>query len=133
MLFFILHNLFKEYNILFPILVTLLFIVHPIHTEVVNNLKSRDELLSFLFGLSSLYYFIKNQENGLWKHLFLALFFLTLALLSKKTAVLFFAFIPLTLYFFLKIKVKQLLIFIILPITAFMGFKILKSRYEKTY
>ena len=26
-----------------------MFAVHPIHTEVVANLKSRDELLAFLF------------------------------------------------------------------------------------
>ena len=126
LLFFILRSLFKEYNLLLPILITFLFIAHPIHTEVVNNLKSRDELLSFLFGLCSLYYFIKKVEDGTWKHILLGLFFLLLALMSKKTAVLFFALIPLTLYFFTTIKIKKLLIFIILPVTVFVGFKVLK-------
>ncbi len=30
-------------------LTTLLFIAHPLHTEVVANIKSRDEIVSFLF------------------------------------------------------------------------------------
>src|SRR5690349_4576817 len=32
-------------SVLLPIIATLLFVVHPIHTEVVNNIKSADEML----------------------------------------------------------------------------------------
>lgn len=125
-LFTILTMLFSGYHVLFSILITLLFVVHPIHTEVVNNLKSRDELLSFLFGICALYFFLKRINEGKLKHVFLAILFLLLALLSKKTAVLFFALIPLTLYFFTSIKIKKLLIYIALPIVAYMGFVVLK-------
>lgn len=116
----------RSYHIIFPLLITLLFIAHPIHTEVVNNLKSRDELLSFLFGICSLYFFLKRVNGGKLKHVFLGLFFLLLALLSKKSAVLFFALIPITLYFFTSIKIKKLLIYVALPIVAFIGLKVLK-------
>ncbi|MEL6639270.1 MAG: hypothetical protein AAFR05_21140, partial [Bacteroidota bacterium] len=44
---------------------TLLFIVHPIHTEVVANIKGRDEILAMLGALGALYfalaYFQKNH------------------------------------------------------------------------
>lgn len=117
---------FSPVPLLFPLLIIFLFIAHPIHTEVVNNLKSRDELLSFLFGICSLYFFLKRVNNGKLKHIFLAITFLLLALLSKKTAILFFALIPLTLYFFTSIKIKKLLIYVALPIISYVGFMVLK-------
>lgn len=126
MLFIVLIKLLTHYNIIFPILITFLFIAHPIHTEVVNNLKSRDELLSFLFGISALYFFIKNVENIKPINIIFGIFFLSLALLSKKTAVLFFILIPLTLYFFASIKPKKLILFSLTPIISFLIFKILK-------
>jgi protein O-mannosyl-transferase len=39
LLFLVLLELFKGYNLALPVLVVSLFAVHPIHTEVVNNLK----------------------------------------------------------------------------------------------
>lgn len=40
-----------QYRFQLPLLATLLFMVHPLHTEVVANIKGRDELFSLLFGL----------------------------------------------------------------------------------
>ena len=51
LLFFLLRRFFKESHILFPLLVTTLFMAHPVHTEVVSSLKNRDELLSFMFNI----------------------------------------------------------------------------------
>jgi tetratricopeptide (TPR) repeat protein len=126
LLFIILSTLLSSYHIVFPLLITFLFLAHPIHTEVVNNLKSRDELLSFLFGLCSLYFFIKKVNDGKLKYVFLAIFFLLLALLSKLTAVLFFVLIPLTLYFFTSLKIKKLLMYFAIPLIAYIGFVVLK-------
>lgn len=126
LLFVILFGLLSSYHIIFPLFITFLFIAHPIHTEVVNNLKSRDELLSFLFGICSLYFFLKRVNEGKLKHIFFAITFLLLALLSKKTAILFFVLIPLTLYFFTSIKIKKLLIYVTLPLIAYVGFMALK-------
>ena len=50
-----LMELFSGYERIFPFLVCLLFIAHPVHSEVVANLKSRDEMLSFLGILSVLF------------------------------------------------------------------------------
>lgn len=78
----------------------LLFIAHPIHTEVVANIKSRDEILCFLlFLLTALFVFKYVQKNSMMGLVFAALSFF-LCLLSKESAVTFIAVIPLMLYFF---------------------------------
>jgi len=84
----------------FPFLLAVLFMAHPVHTEVVANIKSRDEILALLFSLLSLYFTLKYLES--YKLKFLCISFLTffLALLSKENAITFLAIIPLTVYFF---------------------------------
>jgi tetratricopeptide (TPR) repeat protein len=80
---------------------TLLFAVHPIHTEAVANLKGRDEMLSFLFIVLTLFivfYSIKKQRQWL---VFLGGLTYILALLSKENGLMFLAILPLTLYTFL--------------------------------
>jgi len=110
LLFTLLSKLFKNYNLVFPLLITFLFMVHPIHTEVVDNIKCRDELLSFLFGLCALYFFIKSVEieSKKWQFILYTILFLLLGLLCKKTTVLFVIFIPLTGYFFYDFKLKKI-------------------------
>lgn len=76
-------------------LTAFLFAIHPVHTEVVANIKSRDELLCFFMGFLALNLFAVYQENGKWKYLIgggLALFF---AFLAKETVVTFIAMVPL--------------------------------------
>jgi protein O-mannosyl-transferase len=41
-------------NSFVALITTLVFIAHPIHTEVVGNIKSRDEILCFLFSIIAL-------------------------------------------------------------------------------
>lgn len=77
---------------------TLLFVAHPLHTEVVANIKSRDEIMSLFFSLLSLYWLWDAQAGKpgtQWKAA--AAFFL--ALLSKEGAVSLLAIAPLMLYF----------------------------------
>jgi tetratricopeptide (TPR) repeat protein len=42
-----------------PFVAALLFAVHPIHTEVVANIKSRDELLCLLASLGALFFYLR--------------------------------------------------------------------------
>lgn len=51
----------------FALLTTLLFIIHPIHTEVVANIKSRDEILSFLFIILALHSLLTFYNSGKFK------------------------------------------------------------------
>ncbi len=108
LVFLLLMRLFKNKNPVFPLLVTLLFVAHPIHTEVVNNIKCRDELLSFLLGSLSLFYFLKYLDEGKnWKFVLLCALFLLMALLCKKTALLFAGLILLAGLFFRNFDLKR--------------------------
>ncbi len=127
MLFLILCRLFNNYHLIFPLLTTLLFLAHPIHTEVVTSIKCRDELLSFLFGMLSLYFILKNIETKKLTHVFMSILFLLMAILCKKTAILFIVFIPITLYFFSSIKLKQLLFFCVTLLFAITCATLLKK------
>ena len=80
----------------------------PVHTEVVNSLKNRDELLSLIFSLLALSQaFIFDDHKRLLSLVWSGLFFL-LALMSKKTALPFLAIIPIGLYFFRSLNLKNI-------------------------
>lgn len=90
---------------LIPFLAALFFVAHPIHTEVVANIKSRDEILSFMFVALSLLYVLKYVQNGYrFKYLFISLVSFLAATLSKETGLAMLGLIPLTLWFFTDLK-----------------------------
>jgi len=124
-LFLLLSQLLSNFHFIFPLLITLLFLFHPIHTEVVNNIKSRDELLTFLFGISSLFYFLKNCYKQNIKYIIYAMLFFILALLCKPTAIIFIAIIPLTIYFFTDLKLKKLSLYLVIPLSLYLVYVLL--------
>ncbi|MDB5273838.1 MAG: hypothetical protein JWO58_2205 [Chitinophagaceae bacterium] len=84
-LYFLTHYVFRSYPLL-GFFTVLLFIAHPVHTEVVANLKSRDEIFSLLFiALTGIYCF-RYQEERTNKNLWLCLLCFLGALLSKEYA-----------------------------------------------
>ena len=96
--------------------ITLFFIAHPLHTEVVANIKSRDEILAFLFSILSLnafFLFATVQVGIKTKHLLSGILFFFLALLSKESAITIFVVIPLSVYFFTEKTSKQKYAYII--------------------
>lgn len=109
-LFYLLKRLFKDYHSLFPFLITLLFIAHPIHTEVVASLKNRDEILSLLFSFASLLTLLKYISSKKTGQVVLSIVFFILAILSKSSAGIFILIIPLILYFFTKTRLKTTLL-----------------------
>lgn len=66
---------------------TLLFVFHPLHTEVIANLKSRDEIFSLLFIVLSCSYVFRYMETGKMKDLLWMVACTILAMLSKEYAV----------------------------------------------
>jgi protein O-mannosyl-transferase len=78
---------FRRAHPLFPLLVAALFAVHPLHVEVVANIKSRDEILSLFFGLSAILLTVKALEKWKWPFLIGGVICLVLALLSKADAI----------------------------------------------
>jgi hypothetical protein len=92
--------LFKDHP-LAAFAATILFTIHPIHTEVVANIKSRDELFSLLFLLLTLFFLLQYcLEQKKAKYMLLSLLCFSLALLSKENGIIFAAIIPATIYFF---------------------------------
>lgn len=75
----------------------LLFALHPIHTEVVANIKSRDEIMALFFLICSFIQLHKVVEQKGVKHIFLAGLFFFLAALSKENAFTFVLFVPILL------------------------------------
>lgn len=66
---------------------TLLFLIHPMHTEVVSNVKSRDEIMSFLFIVLTFISAFNYRNTKKMLHLIVAIVFYFLALLSKEYAI----------------------------------------------
>ncbi len=80
----------------------MLFIAHPVHTEVVANIKGRDEILALLLSLWAALCFLKFMELKRAKWLVSASLLFFLALLSKENAIVFAVLIPLMVLFFTK-------------------------------
>ena len=92
--FVFLRNLLGARRLVAAFTATLIFALHPIHTEVVSNIKSSDELLCFLFAIVSLNLFMKYMKQATPQHLALGCFTLFLSFLSKETVLTFLAVIP---------------------------------------
>ena len=107
-LFRLLLRLFKEYHWALALLTTLLFLILPVHSEVVNNVKSRDEILCFLFAILSLFQFVKYVDRNMIKHLLLGVLLIVLSVLSKPSSATFLVIIPMTLWFFADVKLKRI-------------------------
>ncbi|MGZ3861957.1 MAG: hypothetical protein ACXVPN_07095 [Bacteroidia bacterium] len=127
LLFYVLRNMFSSYSILFPLIITLLFLFHPIHTEVVCNIKCRDELLAFFFGLCALHFFMKsNGAQEKIKYILFSAACLLLAILCKKTAVLFIALIPMVSYFFYNASLRNVAVQMLLFYLIFVVFTLME-------
>jgi len=88
---------------------SLLFVVHPLHTEAVANVKGADELLSLLGSLSALLLSLQAFHKKKVRLNFAAAVLFFLALLSKENAITFLAVVPLSYYFFTKAKGGKIL------------------------
>ena len=91
-----------------PFIASLLFAFHPIHTEVVANVKGRDEILTLLGSLAALWCSIKYIDSKKWHYLVLSGLALLCGLFSKENAIVFLALIPLTLFYFTNAKWKEI-------------------------
>ncbi|MBN8703272.1 MAG: DUF1736 domain-containing protein [Bacteroidetes bacterium] len=110
LLFVFLNKFFKGNKFLLSLFTTVLFAAHPIHTEVIANIKSRDELLCFLFFLLSAIQFFVYLDNLKTKQLVYSLIFYFLALFSKEGAIVFLGIFPLLMYYYSSTNAKQILV-----------------------
>ncbi len=105
-----------------PFISIILYLAHPIHTEVVANIKGRDEIMAFLGVISALYFSIKYYDSEdskqKRKYLIFSFFLFLMGIFSKENAITFVAIIPATIYFFRKDVPISKLIYITIPILS---------------
>lgn len=90
----------EDYSVLLAWMSAVLFAAHPIHAEVVANIKGCDEIATLLGSIGALYFTLKyfDSQKIIWALAAGISFFL--ACLSKENAVTFLAVVPLALWFF---------------------------------
>ena len=81
LIYFIIYEIFK--NSFLSFIAALFFAIHPIHTEIINDVSFVEDTQAFLFMLFSFFLYIKDKK------ILLSLFSFFLALLTKETAILF--------------------------------------------
>jgi hypothetical protein len=118
----------KENLFLFSLLAAIIWILHPLHTECVTNIKGRDEILVLIGSLAALWSSMKYEESNKISWLILSGILLFVALLAKENALTFVGIIPLTIWFFRKSSISSL-IKISIPLFLSAGLFIL-LRYE---
>ena len=115
LIFIVLSKLLSKYRakrwwVSIPFITTILFVAHPIHTEVVASVKGRDEIFTLLGVFLTLLFTLKYLDLKKTKYLVYSFIAFFLALLSKENAITFIAIIPLSVYFFTSHTMKRNLI-----------------------
>lgn len=117
-LYKVLTKLFRDYKprywyLSIPFIATMLFAVHPLHTEIVANIKGRDEILAFLFSVAALNSILNFVDKNNKLELINAFVFIFLGSMSKEITITFLAVIPLSIYFFRKEKFSKYLLMMV--------------------
>ncbi len=86
----------------------LLYILHPIHSEAVANVKGRDEIMAALGAIGALYASWRYAQEGSQRWNIIAAVVFFLGLLSKENTLTFLAVIPMALYYFGKTTNRRL-------------------------
>lgn len=106
MFFYFLYSFFDN-KILPAFIGAFLFAIHPVHTEVVANIKSRDELLCFFFAFMSLNIFMRYMKNGNILLILAGTFAMYLSFISKENVITFLGVVPVLFFWFRKGKTNQ--------------------------
>jgi Flp pilus assembly protein TadD len=106
-----------------PFITTILFLAHPIHTEVVANIKSRDAMFELLFLLLSVHFLFRHIETHKIRDLAVSVAFFFPAMLSKESAVSYIVMVPVILILFddrsFRTKMQITLVYLI-PVIFFL-------------
>ncbi len=100
LLYLVFSRYFFRTNQDLAFLAALLFTMHPIHSEAIANVKSRDEIFSLIFISLTFFYTFRYLETKKALDIFWASLMFLLALLSKEYAVTLIILVPLAVYTF---------------------------------
>ena len=107
-LFLFLAKLLRSHHPFLVVATCLFFIFHPIHLEVVANIKSRDTMLGFLNLIIAVWLLLKYLDKQKIVLLALSLLFYFIALFSKEEVITSLATIPLMFWFFRDYKIEKI-------------------------
>lgn len=132
LIFNILTRLFRDYQTKFwyfsiPFLTSLIYLAHPIHTEVVANIKGRDEIMTLLGSLLAMWYTLKYLDFKKLKYLLYSFIAFFLAFLSKENTITFLAIIPFAVVFFTHHKLKDTIVAMVPLLVASIIFLIIRQ------
>lgn len=102
--FLFLSKLLRNFHPAVPIIATLLFVLHPIHLEVVANIKSRDTMLGYLNFAIAAWLLLKHVDTKKLLPLIFSVVFYSIGLLSKEEVLTTVALIPFMLWYFMDSK-----------------------------
>lgn len=123
-LFLFLKSFFKP---IIALTLSIIFLVHPINSQIAFSIPSMQEPLMYIFGISALYALSKSRST---KNLLISAGLLFLSLMSKETAIVFVCLAVLYIFLnskdrvvkFLKIVATPVILFLFLRIAS-VGFK----------
>ncbi|TND10664.1 MAG: hypothetical protein FD123_306 [Bacteroidetes bacterium] len=116
-LFALFRRWFSSQGDWFAFLAALLFLVHPLHTEVVDNIKSRDELLMLLGALGSIWFAWKYHLTRRPVYLVIYPLLFWIGVLSKPSIGPFLILFPIAFHLFSDAGWKRILMYT-LPLLA---------------
>ncbi len=127
LLFVLLRKMFNRNHFIIPLIITALYAAHPMHTEVVANIKGRDDIMSLFFLLLTMIFTlrfvdVRKSSSRLISLIAVFVFFLA-AFFSKENAITMLPIIPLMIYFFRKARIRDYVIVIIallIPTTIYL-------------
>lgn len=93
-----------------PVLTVIFFLAHPVHSEVVANIKGRDEIMTLLGAMGGLWFTLRWLDTSKLKYLAYSFLAFLAGLFSKENAITFLVVIPLTVYFFTNYSMKRNLV-----------------------
>ncbi len=112
----------------------LLFAIHPIHTEVVANIKGRDEILTLFFSLAAMWFSLRNEgeEESISNELLAGILFF-LALMAKEMAVVFIPIVAISFFVFKRKTIAESLSKTVPYIISFAAFFAIRSYVLETF
>lgn len=114
------------------LLTTILFAIHPIHTEVVNNIKAMDDLLSLLLAFLAWKTLLSPIFKNIYMNAVTVMMLMFLALLSKESAVVMVPIIGLSFWFFKRQSLLKSIAAIVPMIIALSCYLLIRSAVINT-
>lgn len=131
--FSFLRHLMGEEKLLAAFTGALLFAVHPVHTEVVANIKSRDELLCFFFAFLSLNLFMRYMKQNNMLLLLAGVLTMYLSFISKENVITFLGVVPVLFFLYKKQDNKRAILITAGTVISAVAFILVRAAVLKAY